>query len=103
MKKFLLCFILILAFVPLAYAKDSLFTQYISQLWGAPVLQPRGNIGASLTGTSKAIYNYLKPGIQQIANGDRTSTEFSFTASDLGLSSLTWTFSELGITSSDEA
>ena len=60
---------------------------------------PRAYIGTNLTGPEKRMYDLLKPQLERVASGDLTSTEFSFsvadlfdeasfTAEDLGLSTL---------------
>lgn len=52
-----------------------------------------GSAGGRLTGPDREIYEYLKTEIIQVAQGNRTSTEFRIP----NLNSLSWTREELGI------
>lgn len=52
-----------------------------------------GSAGSRLTGPDREIYQYLKAEIIQVAQGNRTSTEFRIP----DLNSLNWTQEELGI------
>ena len=52
-----------------------------------------GSAGSRLTGPDREIYEYLKTEIIQVAQGNRTSTEFRIP----NLNSLSWTREELGI------
>lgn len=55
-----------------------------------------GSAGSRLTGPDREIYEYLKTEIIQVAQGNRTSTEFRIP----NLNSLSWTREELGIVGS---
>jgi len=54
------------------------------------------NAGAKLTGLDAEIYRALKAEIQKVAAGERSSTEFSFTPEELGITKTSWTGEELG-------
>ena len=54
-------------------------------------------MGDALTGNNLIIYNNLKAKIEKVAAGDITSTEFTITLDDLGLSGKMWTASDLGV------
>ena len=54
-------------------------------------------MGDVLTGNNLIVYNILKSKVEQVASGEITSTEFSITLADLGLSGKQWTASELGV------
>ncbi len=55
----------------------------------------------SLTG-SLAIYDALKPMIEAVAAGERTSTEFTFDSAALGTADHWWTPEDLGVASFDD-
>ena len=44
------------------------------------------------------VYLALRGAIAQVAAGERTSTDFSFTWAELGVEQTTWTAAELGVT-----
>ncbi len=51
-----------------------------------------------LDGLSATIYNLLKERVGEVANGDASSTEFTLTWQELGVTKTSWTQAELGVT-----
>ena len=57
------------------------------------------NTGSHLKGADKKLYDFLKPLITDVANGERTSTVFTVSVADVGLDQSRWTAQDLGIES----
>ncbi|MCR5489446.1 MAG: leucine-rich repeat protein [Saccharofermentans sp.] len=78
---------------------DELFKGYIEKkLNKAPVRLRKISLGSRLTGATKSIYSGLVPEIQKIAEGTRTSTEFTFDVKEIGLGDY-YTAEQLGVQS----
>ncbi len=81
-------------------SNDELFEGYAisefeNEIYGE--LAPFGvAAGNRLTGSTKRLYDILKPKIEAIANGTRTSAEIEIKPSDI-LTKLSWTKKELGL------
>ena len=81
---------------------DAMFQQYIGRLLpgvgSAPRLRAfRGSAGDRLTGMNRQLYDLLLPLVEDVANGQRTSTVFEFTAADMGFGM--YTAADLGLDS----
>lgn len=73
--------------------------QLMEELYGG--ISTFGNYGVEgLEGTDKTLYEKLKEKIESVARGDLESTEFTFTAEELGMNK-PLTATELGVTSLD--
>ncbi len=85
---------------------DALLQQYINRVLAGQSgrkrrLAPKtGVAGAKLTGTDRKMYDLLRTEIEKVANGQRSSTEFTASAGELGLQM--YTAAELGLTSLTE-
>lgn len=84
---------------------DELFAGYVERLfYGDNGIELYGNLGEDrLEGVDKSYYNVLKKVVAEIASGNRNNTQIEITLADLGITQSTWTFSELGVTSKDDA
>ena len=89
--------------VPGGEDNDDLFEAYVSRLFGLET-QVAGGFRAArmaardrLTGLTRAVYDALKPEIESVANGTRTSTEFSIPVDSLDLPKTAWTAADLGL------
>ena len=83
-----------------AGTNDELLQMYIDKQLNLDVGQEEATaqgMGDALTGNNLIVYNILKSKVEQVAAGEITSTEFSITLADLGLSGKQWTASELGV------
>ncbi len=76
---------------------DALFSAYVNKTLYP---QPRRR-GVTASGSLNAVelyaYNTLKPLLQEVAAGTRSSTEFSIPVADMGFSKTSWTSEELGV------
>ena len=84
---------------------EELFEQYVDRLFNGehpsagPRLKAKKRTGDRFSGTSAMIYSELLSGIQEVAAGQRQSTQFEFSAANLGYEdSVTWGASDLGVT-----
>ncbi len=67
---------------------------------GKPVYYESGiTAGSRLTGNEALVYNYLKTKIEEIAAGERTSTEIEIPLEVFGIKAGPWSASELGVSS----
>ena len=85
--------------------KENLFAGYVDQVFAsyAPKAEEptRGSIHTDLDGAvNNALYNAIKTQIERIAAGEVSSTEFTISASSVGIdSSIAYTAADLGVTS----
>ena len=75
---------------------DALMKDYIRSVFYPRAKTKGSTAGNELTGRSKKVYQALIPVIQEVAAGTRSSTEFSFDASELYGQSIV-TFGDLGL------
>ena len=84
---------------------DALFEAWLKKV--LPGMPPNGNLRpansgrAMLDGVNLKLYEALLPMIREVAEGNRTSTEFSISADDVGMGSW-WTAEELGLQNFDD-
>ena len=77
---------------------DLLFDAYLYSLFYPGEVEAEGETaGRGLTGPDRILYDHFRTVFEEVAAGERQSTEFSLTASDLGLQT-SWTEAELGVT-----
>ena len=77
---------------------DLLFDAYLYSLFYPGEVEAEGETaGRGLTGPDRILYDHFRTVFEEVAAGERQSTEFSLTASNLGLQT-SWTEAELGVT-----
>ncbi len=78
---------------------DELFAGYVErEFYGESSVAAFSSRGSAvLNSTEYAIYEKLKANIAQVAAGMQSSTQWTFTASDLDGAKLSWTYVELGL------
>lgn len=78
---------------------DELFAGYVErEFYGENGIAPLGVYGEeSLTGLDAKIYAALKTKIGAVANGEASSTQFTLTWAELGITKTSWTKDELGV------
>ncbi|MBO4845255.1 MAG: InlB B-repeat-containing protein [Lachnospiraceae bacterium] len=88
------------------FDNDKYFNDYVNRAFGiqdtpastrrllrsAPVTR-----GSQLSGKNKKLYDCLKTKIESVANGDLSSTEFVFSAEQLGISTAHYSSAQLGV------
>ena len=85
---------------------DEMFAEYVDRLFSTTknssslsgMKRAKKNIGDKFTGAAQTIYSELYNGAQQIASGQRESSEFTFSVESLGYgNSVLWTAEDLGV------
>ncbi|MBR3569665.1 MAG: S-layer homology domain-containing protein [Oscillibacter sp.] len=90
---------------------DALFYGYLLERGRGAARRPASDTaeyastlaGKHLQGFDRKLYDLLKEDVSKVAAGNRESTIFRFTASDMGLNGKSWTAAELGVTVSKDA